>query len=54
MDDSAAARRAKGATPLVQPAYFNAYRSVKMARDAQGVLVVEFHTQGGPTWPLRR
>ena len=31
-----------------QPAYFTAYRSVKLARDAQGVLVVEFHTNGGP------
>src|SRR5207245_9892929 len=24
------------------------YRSLKMTRDAQGVLVVEFHTNGGP------
>ena len=31
-----------------QPAYFSAYRSVKLARDAQGVLVVEFHSNGGP------
>jgi enoyl-CoA hydratase/carnithine racemase len=31
-----------------QPAYFSAYRSVKMTRDAAGVLVVEFHTNGGP------
>src|SRR6201998_2978832 len=31
-----------------QPGYFTAYRSVKLARDAQGVLVVEFHTNGGP------
>ena len=31
-----------------QPAYFTAYRSVKLARDAQGVLVVEFHSNGGP------
>src|SRR5258708_34074299 len=31
-----------------QPAYFAAFRSVKMTRDAQGVLVVEFHTNGGP------
>lgn len=31
-----------------QPTYFAAYRSVKMTRDAQGVLVVEFHTNGGP------
>jgi enoyl-CoA hydratase/carnithine racemase len=31
-----------------QPAYFVAYRSLKLTRDAQGVLVVEFHTDGGP------
>jgi enoyl-CoA hydratase/carnithine racemase len=29
-------------------AYFDTYPSVKMNRDAQGVLVVEFHTNGGP------
>jgi hypothetical protein len=32
----------------MQPAYFSAYRSVKLARDAQGVLVVEFHSNAGP------
>ena len=31
-----------------QPTYFTDYRSLKMTRDAQGVLVVEFHTNGGP------
>lgn len=31
-----------------QPAYFTAYRSVKLTRDAQGVLVVELHSNGGP------
>jgi len=31
-----------------QPAYFAAYRSLKQSRDARGVLVVEFHTKGGP------
>ncbi len=31
-----------------QPAYFAAYRSLRLTRDAQGVLVVEFHTDGGP------
>ena len=31
-----------------QPAYFTAYRSVKLTRDTQGVLVVEFHSNGGP------
>ena len=28
--------------------YFDAYRSLKLTRDAQGVLVVEFHTDGRP------
>src|SRR6266576_1469510 len=28
--------------------YFNAYRSVKLTRDAEGVLVAQFHTDGGP------
>jgi enoyl-CoA hydratase/carnithine racemase len=32
----------------VQPKYFAAYRSLKLSRDAQGVLLVEFHTNGGP------
>jgi enoyl-CoA hydratase/carnithine racemase len=31
-----------------QPAYLTTYRSLKLSRDAQGVLVVEFHTNGGP------
>jgi enoyl-CoA hydratase/carnithine racemase len=31
-----------------QPAYFTAYRSLKLSRDAEGVLVVEFHSKGGP------
>src|SRR5437870_7288395 len=31
-----------------QPAYFTDYRSLKMTRDAQGVLVLEFHTNSGP------
>ena len=30
------------------PSYFGAYRSLRLTRDAQGVLVVEFHTKGGP------
>lgn len=30
------------------PQYLDAYRSLRMTRDAQGVLVVEFHTNGGP------
>src|SRR5207302_7320119 len=28
--------------------YFNAYRSLKLTRDAEGVLVAQFHTGGGP------
>jgi enoyl-CoA hydratase/carnithine racemase len=31
-----------------QPNYFAAYRSLKLTRDAQGVLVVEFYSNGGP------
>ena len=31
-----------------QPQYFDACRSVRMTRDGQGILVVEFHTNGGP------
>jgi enoyl-CoA hydratase/carnithine racemase len=30
-----------------QPDYFTAYRSLKMERDAAGVLVVAFHSKGG-------
>ena len=32
----------------IQPEYSKAYSSLKMARDAQGVLVVEFHSKGEP------
>jgi enoyl-CoA hydratase/carnithine racemase len=28
--------------------YFNAYRSLRLTRDANGVLVAEFHSNGGP------
>ena len=31
-----------------QSPYFTAYRGVKLTRDTQGVLVVEFHSNGGP------
>ena len=31
-----------------QSAYLSQYRSLRMSRDAQGVLVAEFHTNGGP------
>src|ERR1051326_7475496 len=32
----------------IQDDYFAAYRSLKLTRDANGVLVVEFHNNGGP------
>src|SRR5467141_5443959 len=32
----------------LQDDYFAAYRSLKLTRDADGVLVVEFHTKSGP------
>jgi enoyl-CoA hydratase/carnithine racemase len=32
----------------MRPAYFSTYRSMNLTRDAEGVLVVEFHTRGGP------
>ena len=28
--------------------YLNAYRSLKLTRDAEGVLVAQFHTNNGP------
>jgi enoyl-CoA hydratase/carnithine racemase len=31
-----------------QPAYFTTFRSLKLTRDSQGILVAEFHTNGGP------
>src|SRR6266446_6213536 len=32
----------------VKANYFEAYRSLKLTRDAAGVLVAEFHSKGGP------
>jgi len=32
----------------LQADYFAAYRSLKLTRDASGVLIAEFHTNGGP------
>src|SRR6266849_4210058 len=32
----------------LQANYFAAYRSLKLTRDANGVLVAEFHSNGGP------
>jgi len=31
-----------------EPAYFSQYRSLKLTRDDKGVLVAEFHNNGGP------
>jgi hypothetical protein len=31
-----------------QSDYFNAYHNLKLTRDDKGVLVAEFHTNGGP------
>ena len=32
----------------LQADYFAAYRHLKLSRDAKGVLVAEFHSNGGP------
>jgi enoyl-CoA hydratase/carnithine racemase len=32
----------------LQADYFTAYHNLKLTRDANGVLVVEFHSNGGP------
>ena len=32
----------------IQRDYFDAYRSLKLSRDSNGVLVAEFHSNGGP------
>ena len=34
--------------PILQTDYFTAYRSLKLTRDASGVLIAEFQTNGGP------
>jgi len=34
--------------PTLQADYFASYRSLKLTRDASGVLIAEFHTNGGP------
>jgi enoyl-CoA hydratase/carnithine racemase len=33
---------------MMQPEYFSAYRGLKLQRDTDGVLVAQFHTNGGP------
>src|SRR6202795_3041864 len=35
-------------TMQLQSNYFSAYHNLKMTRDDKGVLVAEFHTDGGP------
>jgi enoyl-CoA hydratase/carnithine racemase len=34
--------------PEKKPEYFNAYRALRIQRDKEGVLTVQFHTNGGP------
>ena len=34
--------------PTLQADYFANYRNLKLSRDAKGVLVAEFHSNGGP------
>jgi enoyl-CoA hydratase/carnithine racemase len=36
------------AVQTASPAYFTAFPSLKLARDAEGVLLAQFHTKGGP------
>jgi enoyl-CoA hydratase/carnithine racemase len=45
---SVAAPAAAAAAQPAQSAYFTAYKSLKFSRDAKGVLVVAFNTNGGP------
>lgn len=39
---------AQASVPTPAPAYFTQHPSLRMTRGADGVLVVEFHTNGGP------
>ena len=41
-------RLAEAKKGLVVPAYFTAYRSLRLTRDVLGVLVAEFHSDGSP------
>src|ERR1700747_2099979 len=41
-------RLAEAEEGLVVPAYFTAYRSLRVTRDVLGVLVAEFHSNGSP------
>jgi enoyl-CoA hydratase/carnithine racemase len=40
--------REDNAMQTAQSDYFSAYRQLKLTRDAKGVLVAEFHSNGGP------
>jgi enoyl-CoA hydratase/carnithine racemase len=42
------AQTVQATAPAATPAYFSQYRSLKLSRDARGVLVVQFNTRGGP------
>jgi len=41
-------RQRKNTMNALKANYFDAYRSLKLTRDAIGVLVAEFHSKGGP------
>jgi enoyl-CoA hydratase/carnithine racemase len=41
-----AKHREENAMQIQHPDYFNAFRSAKLTRDANGVLVVQFHSEG--------
>src|SRR5271168_3334511 len=46
--DEAGVKRGVKTMQTVQADYFTAYHNLKLTRDANGVLVAEFHTNGGP------
>ena len=39
---------AQATSPVAQPTYSSAYKSLRLTRDATGVLLVELNTSGGP------
>src|SRR5271168_4538703 len=46
--DEAGVKRGVKTMQTVQADYFTAYHNLKLTRDADGVLVAEFHSNGGP------
>jgi enoyl-CoA hydratase/carnithine racemase len=48
MAPAAAQTAPAAAAEAAQPAYFTAYQSLRLERDAAGVLVATFHSNGGP------